>query len=48
LVEPIGQGANGTVYRGRVWGTDVAVKLLISAHVPQEVLNSLQVMPLHF
>ncbi|RYE98581.1 MAG: protein kinase, partial [Methanobacteriota archaeon] len=42
VVERIGRGAAGEVYRGRLWGTDVAVKLLVSAAITADLLSSLK------
>ena len=42
LEERIGAGAFGEVYRGRLWGTDVAVKRLVSASLTPEVLENLK------
>lgn len=42
LEERIGKGAYGEVYRGRLWGTDVAVKRLLSATLTPEVLENLK------
>jgi serine/threonine protein kinase len=42
IVEAIGSGAFGEVYRGRMWGTDVAVKLLPQGSVTDEALESLK------
>ena len=42
MVDRIGAGSFGEVYRGRLWGTDVAVKLMIATEVTAEVLESLK------
>ena len=42
VVDRIGTGSYGEVYRGRLWGTDVAVKLLPQEAATPEVLESLK------
>jgi len=42
VVDRIGAGSFGEVYRGLLWGTDVAVKLLSASEVTQEVIDSLK------
>ena len=37
VIAKIGSGNFGDVFRGRLWGSDVAVKLLIAAVVTEEV-----------
>ena len=38
----LGKGQFGDVYKGRLWGTDIAVKLLVAAGLTDEVLGSLR------
>ena len=38
----LGKGQFGDVYKGRLWGTDIAVKLLVAAGLTEEVLGSLR------
>ncbi len=38
----LGKGQFGDVYKGRLWGTDIAVKLLVAAGLTDEVLSSLR------
>ena len=42
VINRIGAGNFGDVYRGRLWGSDVAVKLLTTATVTDDVLRSLK------
>jgi hypothetical protein len=42
LDERIGKGTYGEVFKGRLWGTDVAVKRLLSTTVTPEVLDNLK------
>jgi hypothetical protein len=37
VIAKIGSGSFGDIYRGRLWGSDVAVKLLLAAVVTEEV-----------
>lgn len=41
ITDMIGKGSFGEVYKGRVWGSDVAVKLLNTAAAGEEALESL-------
>jgi serine/threonine protein kinase len=45
IFERVGSGAHGEVFRGRLWGSDVAVKKLIAANkadIPDDVLTALK------
>lgn len=42
VISSIGTGSYGEVYRGRLWGTDVAVKLLPQEAATPDTLESLQ------
>ncbi|CAE7917863.1 drkD [Symbiodinium sp. KB8] len=42
MLSKLGKGQFGDVYQGRLWGTDVAVKLLVSAGLTEDILASLR------